>query len=436
MNQTPPSIRRSMRQTPAVPRRRLVIMRRDGRGGSAHAGGVVWRALAGARRWMAANRFVPAWLPEPLSHPAAGYVLAVLLQVVAALVTLLIVSRAPTFSFPGILSVLAVALSALSWGAAPSLVATVVGTILLETMVLPQTAHGGVGHVGDAVEIGVSLAVGAVISLAASRTEQARRRAVRETAAAEAREEALREMNARTDEFLSIASHELRSPLTSLKAALQLGQRRLRKLRSLAELDAEQDAQMEAVVGLLDTAGAQVDRQNRLVGDLLDVSRIRANRLEYHMAASDLAAIVRDAVDEQRLSWPGRDITLDAPEGAVPVLADAHRIGQVVTNFLTNALKYSPADAGVRVTLRLEGSQARVAVRDQGPGLTAAQMQHIWERFHRVPGVRQQSGSGAGLGLGLHIARTIVEQHGGRVGLESKPPNGSTFWFTLPLARG
>jgi signal transduction histidine kinase len=245
---------------------------------------------------------------------------------------------------------------------------------------------------------------------------------------------ALAETNARTDEFLSIASHELRSPLTSLKAALQLGERRLRRITE-QELSPEELAnQVSVVQGLLTTAEHQVDRQNRLVGDLLDVSRIRANKLEFHLAPCDLADIVRDAVDEQRLSWPDRSVVLDLPDRAVPLEADAHRLGQVVTNLLTNALKYSPTDAPVRVGVRVEGSDALVSVQDKGPGLTSTQQAHVWERFHRVPGIRQQSGSGAGLGLGLHISRTIVEHHGGRVGIESVPKRGSTFWFRLPLA--
>jgi len=106
----------------------------------------------------------------------------------------------------------------------------------------------------------------------------------------------------------------------------------------------------------------------------------------------------------------------------------------VVTNYLTNALKYSPPGASVAVTLAVERDHARVAVRDQGPGLTTQQMAHVWDRFHRVPGIRQQSGSGAGLGLGLHISHTIIEHHGGAVGVESAPMQGSTFWFTLPLS--
>jgi signal transduction histidine kinase len=184
---------------------------------------------------------------------------------------------------------------------------------------------------------------------------------------------------------------------------------------------------------LLSIAQQQVDRQNRLIGDLLDVSRIRANKLEFQVAPCDLAAIVQDAVDEQRLSWPERAISLDLAESTVSIHADAHRIGQVVTNYLTNALKYSPEGTPVAVTLRVDGTMARVSVRDHGPGLTLEQRDHIWERFHRVPGIQQQSGSGVGLGLGLHIARTIVRYHGGEVGIDSVPGSGATFWFTLPL---
>ena len=178
-----------------------------------------------------------------------------------------------------------------------------------------------------------------------------------------------------------------------------------------------------------------MDAQNRLVGDLLDVTRVRAGKLEFHVERCDLAAIVRDATTAQRIAWPGRTIELDASDTEVPVDADAQRIEQVITNYLTNALKYSSSDAPVAVSLSITGREARVAVQDHGPGLTPEQRQHVWERFHRVPGVRQQSGSGEGLGLGLYICRGIIERHGGRVGLESTPGHGSIFDFTLPLAR-
>lgn len=105
----------------------------------------------------------------------------------------------------------------------------------------------------------------------------------------------------------------------------------------------------------------------------------------------------------------------------------------MVTNFLTNALKYSPPDLSITVCVREEHEQARVLVRDEGPGLPPEEHERVWERFYRVPDISKHDGSGSGLGLGLYICRTIIEQHGGEVGLKSSPGNGATFWFTLPL---
>jgi signal transduction histidine kinase len=150
----------------------------------------------------------------------------------------------------------------------------------------------------------------------------------------------------------------------------------------------------------------------------------------------DLVVIVVEAVREQKLAAPARSIDVDLPPGiTVPVLADVDRIGQVVTNYLTNALKYSADDKPVAVGLEVDGAMARVSVRDAGPGIPAAEQEHIWERFYRVPGIEHRSGSGIGLGMGLYISRTIVERHHGRVGVESHAGSGSIFWFTLPLLK-
>jgi signal transduction histidine kinase len=117
----------------------------------------------------------------------------------------------------------------------------------------------------------------------------------------------------------------------------------------------------------------------------------------------------------------------------VPVMVDAVRIGQVLTNYLTNALKYAPVDRVICVRLEVTGTVARVSVCDQGPGLTPEQQQRVWERFYQVAAPGHQGPDG-GLGLGLAIAKAIIEQHHGQVGVESAPGRGATFWFTLPLA--
>ena len=116
------------------------------------------------------------------------------------------------------------------------------------------------------------------------------------------------------------------------------------------------------------------------------------------------------------------------------VSVDPFRLGQALTNYLTNALKYSATDRPVAVDLAVEGQEARVAVRDEVPGIPVREQERIWERFHRVKDIEVQSGIGVGLGLGLPICRAIIEHHQGQVGAQSTPGQGSTFWFSLPLA--
>jgi len=186
---------------------------------------------------------------------------------------------------------------------------------------------------------------------------------------------------------------------------------------------------------MLDRAERHVNILIRLVRDLVEVSRIQTGKLELQMAPSNLADIVDEVVADYRDNVPDRVIQLNHAEGTVvPIMADAIRVSQVVSNYLSNALKYSEADRPVEVRLEILASEVRVSVRDEGTGLSREQQEHIWERFYRVPDVEVQNGSGVGLGLGLHISRTIIEEQGGHVGVESSPGEGSTFWFTLPLA--
>lgn len=256
----------------------------------------------------------------------------------------------------------------------------------------------------------------------------------RDVTAPRKNELALLEANRRMDEFLSIASHELRTPLTTIKGNIQLAKRRL-KLLAQEELPGNFTEKLDLVQELLGRSERQVHVQNRLVGDLLDVSRIQANRLELHMEPLNLAAIVIESVEDQRAVMPSRTISLEmAVEEAVPILADRDRIFQVVTNYLTNALKYSSSETPVVVRLSTEDGVARLSVRDHGPGLPLGEQKRLWQRFYRVPGVKVLSGSGVGLGLGLYICRTIIERHNGQVGVQSVPGDGATFWFTLALA--
>jgi signal transduction histidine kinase len=245
-------------------------------------------------------------------------------------------------------------------------------------------------------------------------------------------EEAVRQMS----EFLGLAGHELRTPLTGLRGQLQLARRRLERLRAEPpETSEDWLTKIEPLQAALDKGEQQTRRLNRLIGDLLEVSRIQAEKLDLHMDSGDLVSIVREATEEQQLAWPNRTITLALPARSVLVLADGDRIRQVVTNYLTNALKYSPSDRPVAVALQLESQQALVLVRDEGPGIPLEEQPHIWDRFHRVKAIPVRSGGGVGLGLGLYISKTIIEGHGGQVGVESTPGQGAAFWFRLPLVQ-
>ncbi|HEV2582420.1 MAG TPA: HAMP domain-containing sensor histidine kinase [Ktedonobacteraceae bacterium] len=279
-------------------------------------------------------------------------------------------------------------------------------------------------------EVALARALAQLAALTLERT-----RLFQEHTQAQATVLALRETTRLMDEFIGIAGHELRTPLTTIKVSVALVRRQAIKILKYQDsLPAEVTAEVTTMLDHLDRTERQIRMQNRLISDLLDVARIHTNRLELHPEPCNLLALVRDSVEDQQYVTPARTITLtnNASE-EVPVIADADRVRQVINNYLSNALKYSQADRPVEVCLNLVGGQARLAVRDEGPGLSEEQQRRVWERFYREPGIEVRSGSGIGLGLGLHICRMIIERLDGLVGIESAPGQGSVFWFTLPI---
>ncbi len=274
----------------------------------------------------------------------------------------------------------------------------------------------------------------AVAELAALILE--RERLLAERAESQANVLALQEANHLKDEFIGIAGHELRTPLTTVKASVQLTRRQVTRLLKLElALSPEATKLIATMQNLLDRAERQIGMQNRLVNDLLDTSRIETGRLELHPELCDLVPFVHEVVEDQQVLTPERHVVFEADvQEEALVLVDADRLRQVITNYLSNALKYSASDQPVFVRIALLETEVRVEVEDRGLGLTEAQQEHIWERFYRVPGVEVKSGSGVGLGLGLHISRMVIERHNGSVGVRSRKGQGSVFWLTLPRA--
>jgi signal transduction histidine kinase len=268
-----------------------------------------------------------------------------------------------------------------------------------------------------------------------------RKQLEREREEARAHELALEDTARHMDEFLATASHDLRTPLTVVKSRMQIALRRLTRLRDGVEspADALSKDDLEALYVSLLAANRSADRLTRLVSLLFDVARARSGTLELKPSPCNLTTLVRDQVVSQGMAAPDRTIDLVVP-GAVDiwVRADADRLEQVLSNFLSNAFKYSPAGQPVTVKVEVVDDQAMVSVEDHGPGLPPEEHSRVWEVFHRAPGIEVQSETGessGSLGMGLYICKQLIELHpGGSVGVESAVGAGSTFWFRLPLA--
>jgi two-component system sensor histidine kinase VicK len=235
--------------------------------------------------------------------------------------------------------------------------------------------------------------------------------------------------------FVGLVTHELKTPLTALQGNVQLAHRRLTRLRSqTGPFAEEQQRALEEVLIILDRSQRHLRVQQRLINDLLDLSRIQEGKVTLRLASCNLVSLVSEAIQDHRAAHPTRLITLDEPgQDEILVYVDRDRIQQVLGNYLANALKFASANLPVRVGIVQEGTTARVWVQDEGPGLSREQQASIWKRFYQVTQTPVQSGWKVGLGLGLYICQQLIRRHQGQVGVESIPGQGATFWFSLPL---
>ena len=235
------------------------------------------------------------------------------------------------------------------------------------------------------------------------------------------RTQELVQANATKDTFLSMVSHELKTPLTSLKGKTQLLHRQLKRGETVDIVK----------VGLQDMEHS-IARMEVLVNDLLDASHLETNMFVLHRKRCNLVALCRELLDEYTVGV-GPALVFEATGEPIEAEVDADRISQVIINLLSNARKYSPKGYPITVTLQQVGYEAIISVRDMGVGIPTEQLPHIFEQYYRVPGVEVQTGSQTGLGLGLFISQKLVERHAGHIDVQSVPGEGSVFSIVLPL---
>jgi two-component system, OmpR family, phosphate regulon sensor histidine kinase PhoR len=227
--------------------------------------------------------------------------------------------------------------------------------------------------------------------------------------------EELRRLSSLRADFVSLVSHELRSPMAAVIGSARTLQARWRELRP---------EQREAFLAVI---ADETSRLAALVGDVLDTSRIEAGTFGYEFGEVDLAEVLRDSVAAAEIGQDEVRLTTEVPPGLPSIRGDAERLRQLVDNLISNAIKYSDSGGEVRVEARADDGHVVVCVRDSGPGIRAEHHAQIFEKFGRAGSTTKP-----GTGLGLFLARSFAEAHGGSLRVESAPGDGTVFELRLP----
>jgi PAS domain S-box-containing protein len=220
-------------------------------------------------------------------------------------------------------------------------------------------------------------------------------------------------LNSKKDDFIGFASHELKTPVTTIKGYLQLG-----------------NANNMAVAEVYPKVCKQLERLETLIDDLLDISRIQAGKQEYVYKKVKLSELISESVDSLNLA--DHQLVIDTPPGEIMINVDRQKMTQVMVNLLSNAEKYSPKGTKIEIHAQVLGSNLQLSVRDQGSGIPASELTRIFNQFYRTP---HNSSSAKGMGLGLYIAKEIVDAHFGKIWVESEVGKGSTFHISIPIER-
>ena len=375
---------------------------------------------------------IPLW-----RRPLVGYFMSILLIGIGLLIALFFRYVLDSSSFSGSFLIIAVLLTALIWGVGPAIFSLLLSACVIDYFFVFPVGQLDLNNWHGVSQLLPFILAGLVIAVITGQRERARLRSLAAEQELQSYAEELEESNAKLEEanhqlkdtdqlkdrFLSIASHELKTPITSIRGQAQLAIRRLAKQKT-------NSPEIEGVQTTLEKINEQTTRLTSLIDELLDVSSIRAGKVELHKRECELISLCRDIVEDQRL-LSGRPIILTSETPTVNIVADCERLTQVVVNLVTNALKYSPEGSEVQMRLSQSDTQACIEVQDHGKGISDKQLPYIFDTFYRTPDA--QASSKFGLGLGLAICKDIVERHGGRIWAESKVGKGSTFFVELPL---
>ncbi len=228
----------------------------------------------------------------------------------------------------------------------------------------------------------------------------------------------VKRLSQQKDDFISIASHELKTPVTSLKASLQL----------LERLKDQPGSQM--FPRLLDQSRRSTEKISTLIDDLLNVSRTNESQLKLNKAYFVISKLMENCCNHVRVA--GKYTLTIQGDLELQAYADEHAIDQVLVNMVNNAVKYAPESMEIFMIIEKLDGKAKISIRDTGPGIPPEKLPHLFDRYYQAEGSGFQN---SGLGLGLYISAEIVKRHQGEIGVESEPGRGSTFWFTLPLGK-
>lgn len=357
---------------------------------------------------------LPWWRSHFIGYPASIFLVGV-----AVFLSHMLKSFASAPYFLGQPFVFATVAIALLWGIGPALFAIVLEYIAIDIFIVFPFRVFAIEGWGDIITFGPFILAQLMIAFLTIQGESRRRHLLKAKKEIEAEAQELERANRFKSLFLSLASHELKTPITAIRVQAQLALRR--SARSPQTVPERPSMSMH-----LEKIEAETHRLHTLVDDLLDLGSIDSGKLSLQLAQCDLGSLCQKVVEDQQ-ALSGCPINLEIPPDPILLQADDRRLTQVIINLITNAIKYSPENTLIQVHARQSQTYAMLEVHNEGSVISQEHQMHIFEPFYRLPSNEQ------GWGLGLPICKEIVERHGGHIWVESSEEKGTTFFAELPF---